>query len=72
VAVDHVRHLEAGQADLVDALELVVIVIPLDALLGMNMSEHAIATALADVEGLAVSGVDQPVDVRLQLGRHLG
>nr|WP_231754262.1 hypothetical protein [Caulifigura coniformis] len=37
-----------------------------------NMSEHAIALAFADVERFAISGVDESVDVGLDLRADIG
>ena len=47
-------------------------VVHLQGELRANMGEDAITPPLADVEGLAVTRMDQAVDISLKLGRDLG
>jgi hypothetical protein len=69
VSVDDVGDLEARATDLSNTPELVVELVTVElVLLGLDVREDAVAAALADVESLAVAGVDKPVDVGLQLG----
>jgi hypothetical protein len=69
MTVDNVSDFEARQSDVADAPDLVVELIPFESLLGVDVSKDAVSLALADVEGLAVAGVDQPVDVPANLRR---
>ena len=71
VAVDDVSHLKARKANLPDALYLVVDFIALQILFGADMRKHTIALALSDIEGLPVSGVNQPVNIEFELARYL-
>src|SRR6185312_4195379 len=68
VPMDHVRNFEAGHVNLPNPLELVV-----DHFVGTNLfpdvGKYSISTALADVERLSVTGVDQSIHVGLQLFR---
>ena len=62
--------LEAVEANVPDAPELVTEIVAFQALLVVDVGEDTIPLALPDVEGLAVPRVNEPVDVSLELARH--
>ena len=70
VAMNDVGNLKPGETDLPDALELVVDIVVLKTFLAADAREDAIALPFSHVECLAVAGVDEPVDIRLELLRH--
>jgi hypothetical protein len=72
MSMDDVEDLEARELDLPDAPHLVVDVVPVELTLEPDVSEDAVALPLANVEGLAVARVDEPIDVSLQTGCDLG
>ena len=65
MAVDDVGNIEPGPPYFPDAPQLVVWII--SPYLLANVREHPIALALTDLEGLPVSRVYEPIDVRLEL-----
>jgi hypothetical protein len=70
--MDHMRNLESREPDLADAPQLVVELVALEGLLlGADVREEPIASALTDVERLAVSRIDEPIDVGLQRARNI-
>src|SRR5262249_40133371 len=71
VTVDYVSDLEARQVDFANSLDLVVDVIAFEVPLGVNVGKDTIASALSDVEGLPVPGINEPIDIGLELSRHL-
>jgi hypothetical protein len=72
MAMNNVSHLEASKTYVPDALQFVREFITIKTLLSSNMGEHPISFALSNVESLAVSRVDEPIDVRLESTHYLG
>jgi hypothetical protein len=66
VAVDYVSDVEASAAYFVDAPDLVVEVIAVETVCSVDVREDPIGAPFADVKCLAVSRVDEPVDVPAQ------
>ncbi len=71
VAMNDVGNFKPGETDLPDSLEFVVDLVILKALFAADVREDAIALPFFHVERFAVPRVDEPVDVRLELLRHL-
>jgi hypothetical protein len=59
-------NLKTSETNLPDTPDLVGDVVTLKILLGMYVRKYAIALPLTDVKRLAVTWVDQPVDVGLE------
>jgi len=68
VAVDHVTHFEFGQMDFSDSRHLIVEFVPIETLLGPDVSEYPVSLPLPNIERLSISRIDQSVDVRPQFG----
>ena len=43
----------------------------MEVLLGSDVGEYPVSSALPDVEGFAVSGIDEPVDIGLEFALYL-
>jgi len=69
--MNDMSYVEARNAYFADALYLVVGIIPFQAVLGSNMSENTIALPFSDIESFSVSGVNEPVNVGLELEHYL-
>src|ERR1039458_3814386 len=67
--MDDVRNLQTSKVNLTDTPELVARVF---VNLLADVREDSVVLTLADVEGLAVARINQPVDVRLELLCHFG
>ena len=65
--MNHVSDLKTGEADFPDALHLVAEFIGFKSLLGTDVRKDTVPLALPNVEGLAVSRIDESVHVRPQL-----
>src|ERR1700736_5710992 len=72
VAMNDVGDFETSEADLADALNLVIDGIVFEIWLGPNVREHAVSLALPNIEGFSVPGIDEPVDVSFEPACYLG
>jgi hypothetical protein len=70
MTVNDVGDIEASRANLVNAFQFLARVVTVD--FGANVGEDAVALPFANVERLAVSRVDEAIDVGLQLLDDLG
>ena len=63
VAMNDVRDFESRNPDLTEAFDLAVEFVPFQVALGTGVRKDAVTLSLADIEGLPVSGIDEPVNV---------
>src|SRR4051794_11129358 len=72
VPMNHMSGLEASETDIANPPQLVIEFVAVEILLAADMGEHTVTLTLPDVERLAVSRIDEPVDVRLESLRNAG
>ena len=67
MAMDNMAYFKPRKLNLTDSLQFVSNLVVIEIATGAHVREDPVALTLADVEGLAVARIDEPVDVGLQL-----
>ena len=70
--MNYVPHFESRNSNLPNSLNAIIYVVSAKLTLCLNMSKYSIARSLADIEGFAITRIDESIDVVPELFDNLG